>query len=137
MLPTNPASKDLLNSGTHLKSDVYLDHFYSDLSSLNERRTVVPHVYKSSQSVPMFLLIDHYPSFSLLDCKSVSYPCVRLDVATNHCSRVTAKANLKLTKIDPQSATFKDMLTENGVAYGPLEYAGNGKIARYSATNKV
>ncbi|KAH6894015.1 hypothetical protein BKA70DRAFT_1232556 [Coprinopsis sp. MPI-PUGE-AT-0042] len=109
----------LLDSPTYLKADVYMDYFYSNLSSLSGRRMVVPHVYKGSQSVPMFSLIDHYPSFCLLD------------------SKVKGGVNMRLTKLDPESATFKDMITENGVAYGPLEYAGNGKIACYSAADKV
>ncbi|KAH6902995.1 hypothetical protein BKA70DRAFT_1433968 [Coprinopsis sp. MPI-PUGE-AT-0042] len=104
---------------TYLKADAYLDYFYSNLSSLSGRRTVVPHVYKSSKSVPMFSLIDHYPPFCLLD------------------SKVKGGVNMRLTKRDPQSATFKDMITENGVAYGPLEYAGNGKIAKFSAADKA
>ena len=29
------------------------------------------------------------------------------------------------------------MLTENGVAYGPLEYAANGKVIKYSTASKV
>ncbi|KAH6871280.1 hypothetical protein BKA70DRAFT_1488984 [Coprinopsis sp. MPI-PUGE-AT-0042] len=109
----------LLDSPTYLKADAYLDYFYSDLSSLSGRRTVVPHVYKSSKSIPMFSLIDHYPPFCLLD------------------SKVKGGVNMRLTKLDPQPAMFKDMITENGVAYGPLEYAGNGKIAKFSAADKV
>ncbi|KAH6890940.1 hypothetical protein BKA70DRAFT_1572158 [Coprinopsis sp. MPI-PUGE-AT-0042] len=104
-----------LEGPTFLDLDLYKNELFTDMAKGN-RRKIKTFAYKGTEKVPMFSIIECYPPNSRFSPQF--------------------KNTVTLKPVDPQSASFKEMISENAVAYGPLEYCSSGKPIEVKASKK-
>ncbi|KAH6905731.1 hypothetical protein BKA70DRAFT_1430599 [Coprinopsis sp. MPI-PUGE-AT-0042] len=111
---SQPESK-YLEGPTFLNLDLYKSELFADMAK-GHRRKIKPFAYKGSDTVPMFSILERYPE----NCRF----------------SLRFKNTITLEPVDPISASFKEMVTENAVAYGPLEYCSSGKPIEVKTSKK-
>ncbi|RXW15256.1 hypothetical protein EST38_g10596 [Candolleomyces aberdarensis] len=101
---------------TCLKAAEYSENLFSDLTVRQGRKYLDVYAIETPKPVELWSLIGIYPA------------C---------CADRFDRSRYTLTLADPESVSFAAQSTENGVAVGPLEYSGNGRMFVHGRVRKA